>query len=84
LIENYLGSGFEVFDNAVRLAIEAGQIRALRVDQVTSVVTSAAVLTFSLGAVSERIHGVDVRSEAYVQSFSDTLIQILFDGLKPR
>lgn len=85
LIDQYVGPGFEAFDKAVRLAIEAGVIRDLPVSEVTGIITSATSLTFSISAVTSRIYGADVSSDSYVQSFSDSMILILFEGLqKPR
>jgi TetR/AcrR family transcriptional regulator len=82
LVDNFVGPGFEAFDRAVRLAIEANDIRDLPVSEVTSIITSAASLTFSIGAVTNQIYGIDVCSERFVQSFSDSMILVLFEGLR--
>lgn len=82
LIERYVGAGFEAFDRAVKLAIEAGVIRDLPVSEVTSILTSATALTLSIGAVTNKIYGVEFTSEKHIQSLSDSMILILFKGLE--
>jgi hypothetical protein len=43
LVDNFVGPGFEAFDRAVRLAIEADVILDLPVSEVTSIITSAGI-----------------------------------------
>ncbi len=82
LIDTYIGAGFDAFDRAVKLAVKAGVIRDLPVSEITSILTSATVLTHSIGAVTSKIYGVDFTSERSLQSFSDSIILILFKGLE--
>lgn len=81
LVDNYFAPGFGVFDEAVREAIAAKAIPDLPVHDVTNAITSAASLTFGLRAMVEGIYGIEVRDAAHIRSFSDSVIQILFDGL---
>jgi len=81
LVENFLAAGFGVFDDAVREAMDAGVIRRAPVHDVTNAVTSAASLSFALHAIVNDMYGVDLGEAAAVRSFSDTLIDILFNGL---
>ena len=84
LVDNYVAAGFDAFNQAVKLAIEDGSIRPLPVVDITGIITSATVLTFSIGAVINRIYGIEIGSERYVQSLSDSMIDILFQGLQLR
>jgi TetR/AcrR family transcriptional regulator len=84
LVDNYVAAGFDAFNQAVKLAIEDGSIRPLPVVDITGIITSATVLTFSIGAVINRIYGIEIGSERYVQSLSDSMIEILFQGLQLR
>ncbi|QCI66602.1 TetR/AcrR family transcriptional regulator [Phreatobacter stygius] len=84
LARNYITSGFQVFDETVREAIEAGAIRDMPVHDVTNAVTSAASLTLSLGSLIEELYGIDMAEPDRVSSFSDSVIRILFDGLLAR
>jgi TetR/AcrR family transcriptional regulator len=81
LVDNFLAPGFGAFDDAVREAMEAGAIRKAPVHDVTNAVTSAASLSFALHAIVKDMYGVDLGKKYAVRSFSDTLIDILFDGL---
>jgi TetR/AcrR family transcriptional regulator len=82
LLDNYVAAGFDAFNQAVKLAIEDGSIHPLPVADITSIITSATVLTFSIGAVINRIYGIEIGSERYVRSLSDSMIEILFRGLQ--
>jgi AcrR family transcriptional regulator len=81
LVDNFLSPGFGVFDQAVREAMDAGAIRRAPVHDITNAVTSAASLSFALHAIVKDMYGVDLGQEKAINSFSDTLIDILFDGL---
>lgn len=81
LVRNYVTVGFAVFDDAVRDAIKAGAIANMPVHDVTNAVTSAASLTFGLGAMIQELYGLEMSEAKHTESFSDTVIKILFDGL---
>lgn len=81
LVETYIAPGFGVFDAAVREAMDAGAIARAPVHDVTNAVTSAASLSFALTAIVKDMYGVDLGDRDKVRSFSDTLIDILFNGL---
>ena len=84
LVDHYYSPGFGVFDQAVREAIAAKVIPDLPVHDVTNTITSAASLTFGLTAMVEKIYGIDVRDPDRIRSFTDTVIQIVFNGLLTR
>jgi AcrR family transcriptional regulator len=84
LVENYFAAGFGVFDEAVREAIDAGDIPNMPIHDVTNAITSAASLTFGLTAMIEQIYSFSPRSSERVHSFSENLIGILFAGLLAR
>lgn len=84
LVDRYMRAGYAVFDRAVEDAIAAKAIKAMPVADVTNVLTSAASLAFSLGAVIEKVHGHDMRDPDRLRSFTDTILHILFEGLEPR
>lgn len=84
LVQRYLRAGYRAFDDAVRDAMEAGVIRPMPVHDVSNVLTSAASLAFSLGAVINQIYGVEMRDPERLRSFTDSLLSILFDGLATR
>lgn len=81
LVDNFLSPGFGAFDEAVREAMDAGAIRRAPVHDITNAVTSAASLSFALHAIVKDMYGVDLDQEQAVNSFSDTLLDILFGGL---
>ncbi|MBL8571151.1 MAG: TetR/AcrR family transcriptional regulator [Phreatobacter sp.] len=81
LIDNFLAPGFGVFDQAVREAMDSGAMRRAPVHDITNAVTSAASLSFALHTIVKDMYGVDLGQQRAVASFSDTLIDILFDGL---
>lgn len=82
LLDNYVSAGFDAFNQAVKLAIREGLIRPLPVAEITSIITSATVLTFSIAPVINRIYGVETGSKRYLRSLSDSMIVILFQGLQ--
>lgn len=81
LIDNFLSPGFGVFDQAVREAMDSGAMRRAPVHDITNAVTSAASLSFALHTIVKDMYGVDLGQQKAVTSFSDTLIEILFNGL---
>lgn len=81
LIDNFLSPGFGVFDQAVREAMDSGAMRRAPVHDITNAVTSAASLSFALHTIVKDMYGVDLGQQKAVTSFSDTLIDILFNGL---
>lgn len=81
LVDSFYAPGFRVFDDAVREAIDDGAIADLPVHDVTNAITSAASLTFGLRAMVERIYGIDMNEPERVQSFADTLVELIFQGL---
>ncbi|GGC74504.1 TetR/AcrR family transcriptional regulator [Chelatococcus reniformis] len=83
LMERFVGPGFAAFDEAVRDALAAGLIRPLPAHDITNIVTSAASLTLSIGAVTQWVYGIDVADEAHVRSLSDSIATILLNGLLP-
>ncbi len=84
LVERYMRAGYLVFDRAVEDAISAKAIKAMPVADVTNVITSAATLAFSLGAVIDNVYGHDMRDPERLRTFTDTILHILFKGLEPR
>ena len=81
LVRNYVNAGFSVFDQAVRDAINVGAIPDMPVHDVTNAITSAASLTFGLGAMIQELYGLEMSETKRVVSFSNSVIKILFDGL---
>ena len=84
LVERYMRAGYAVFDRAIEDAIASGALRPMPVHDVTNVVTSAASLTLSLGAVITRLYGHETRDPDRMLSFIDSLLHILFEGLRSR
>jgi hypothetical protein len=84
LINEFVGPGFRVFDDAIREAQKRGLIRDLPIHDLTNIVTSTVSLTFSLGPIVQRLYDVDMGSEAYLSSLSSSIVDVLFVGLKTR
>lgn len=80
LVETYIGSGYKLFDDAIRDAIAEGAIPAFPVSEMTNTVTAVSLL-FGLQAMIGEIYGDDLSEEASVESFSATLQHVLFRGL---
>ena len=75
LVKTYIGSGYKLFDDAIKDAIEEGAIPAFPVSDITNIVTAVSLL-FGLQAMIG-----DLGGEASVESFSTTLQHVLFRGL---
>lgn len=84
LVETYLAPGFQVFDQALREAMDAGAIPRRPIHDVTNAITSAASLSFALHAIVEDMYAVDLTAPDRVRSFADTVVDILFNGLLAR
>lgn len=80
MVKNYYAAGYGVFDQAIADAIEEGSIVDLPVVEITNVITSVSLL-FSLQAMIKEIYGIDFGDDEVVESFSDTLVRVLFHGL---
>lgn len=83
LMEHYVRRGIAAFDDAIAAAMAQGLIRTLPASQTSSIITSAATMTFSIGAVSTAMYGYDPDDREQVRIYSDTLIAVLFAGLLP-
>lgn len=80
LVKTYMGSGYQLFDDAIREAIEEGTIAAFPVSELTNIFTAVSLL-FGLQAMISEMYGDDLSDEASVNSFNTTLQHVLFRGL---
>lgn len=81
MMEEYVRPGIDAFDEAITGAMAQGLIRTLPASQTSSIITSAATMTFSIGAVSTAMYGYDPADPEQMRIYSDTLIAVLFGGL---
>lgn len=82
LVDEFIGPGYSVFDEAIREAQRLGLIREMPLHELSNIVTSTVSLTFSLAPVMRRHYGVDIEPRAYLDSLSSSIITVLFDGLR--
>ena len=84
LVREYVGPGFEVFDQALRDARDKGLIRDLPIHDLTNIVTSTVSLTFSLGPIIRKRYGIDPQDTENIDSLCAAIVTVLFEGLLPR
>ncbi|MGV2979048.1 TetR/AcrR family transcriptional regulator [Camelimonas sp. ID_303_24] len=84
LMEKFVQPGIFAFDEAIADAMAQGLIRPLPPHQTSSIITSAASMTFSIGAVTLAMHGRDPYAPDQIASYGDTIVSLLFDGLLTR
>jgi len=84
LMEKFVQPGIAAFDAAIADAMAQGLIRRLPPHQTSSIITSAASMTFSIGAVTMAMHGEDPHMPNQVAIYSDTIVSMLFEGLLAR
>ncbi len=80
LVENYYAAGYKIFDDAIAAAIEEKSIENFKVPEVTNVITATSLL-FGLQAIVKEIYNIDFADDDVVESFANTLVHILFNGL---
>lgn len=82
LAKRYMSVGYRMFDNAVTDAIEAKLLRPLPVVNITNIIVSACTMTSSLNFLIEEVYDVDANAAAFRESFSDSVVEIMFQGLQ--
>ncbi|MGF6597757.1 TetR/AcrR family transcriptional regulator [Paraburkholderia sp. GAS448] len=82
LAKIYMSQGYQVFNDAIEEAMQAGLVRRLPVHEVTNIIVGACALTFSIGALLQAVYGSAVDDPASVASMADTLVTVLFRGLE--
>ncbi|MFU8866076.1 MAG: TetR/AcrR family transcriptional regulator [Rhodobacterales bacterium] len=80
LVKTYVRKGYKLFDDTIREAMEEGAIPSLPVSDMTNTITAISLL-FGLQAMVDEIYGGRLNDEASLESFSNTLLHILFKGL---
>lgn len=81
LMETFIRPGVAAFDDAIADAMAQGLVRPLPPHQTSNIITSAASMTFTVGAVTRTIHGNDPCDPEQVRIYSDAILSVLFDGL---
>lgn len=84
LMETFVQPGIAAFDEAIADAMAQGLIRPLPPHQTSSIITSAASMTFSIGAVTLAMHGRDPYAPDQIASYGDAIISLVFEGLLTR
>jgi len=82
LAKTYMSQGYQVFNDAIEEAMQAGLVRRLPVHEITNIIVGACALTFSIGALLQAVYGSAVDDPASVASMTDTLVTVLFRGLE--
>ncbi len=79
--KTYLLPGFEEFDSAVAIGIEAGLIKDLPIYTITQTMIAASSMTYCVGPLVKEIHCVDLRDKERIDELSDTILDIIFHGI---
>ena len=82
LAQRYMTSGYRIFDQAIKEAIDAGLIRPIPLPIVTNIVVSACTMTFSHNVLIDEVYSVDINQSDFLTAFSNAVIDILFKGLE--
>lgn len=83
LMQRYVGQTYRAFDSVIEEAIALGQIKALPVADVTTLILTAGSMPFVADAWTEVLYGFSQTSETHTESYIDTVIDIIFSGLAP-
>lgn len=83
LMQRYVGQTYRAFDSVIEEAIALGQIKALPVADVTTLILTAGSMPFVADAWTEVLYGFSQTSESHTESYIDTVIDIIFSGLAP-
>lgn len=84
IADRHMAAGYRMFDKAVTEAIEAKLIKPLSTVAITNIIVSACTMSSSLNCLVDTVYDTDTSTPAFLQSFSDALIEILFRGLELR
>jgi AcrR family transcriptional regulator len=82
LIDEFIRPGFKVFDDAIEEARQRSDIREISTHYLSNIVTSTVTLSFSLGPVMQKVYGLDVHSEEYLDALTSAITGVIFDGLR--
>lgn len=80
LADRYMGPGYRAFNEAIDEATRDGSVRAIETRDVTNIIVGAATLSLSLAPLLDHVYGGDAPTS---ESLSDTLVDVLFNGLRP-
>lgn len=81
LVEEYVLTAFRAFESAITDAIAVGAIRKIPVRDLTNIIVAVG-MPLSLGALLQRIYGINILDKAHVDSLTDSIITVLFQGLE--
>ena len=82
LVRRYIRRAFTEFDAAIQEGIASGEIKPLPVYALANTIISASSLTFCLGAMVKQVHGVDLKRQERIDEVADTIVGVLFEGLR--
>ena len=82
LATRYMRQGYELFNETIQEGIDAGLLRPLDPKEVTNVLVGAAALTINLGSLLAEVYDEPGRESIDAERLSDTLINLLFEGLQ--
>ena len=81
LVSRYIGRAFREFDIAIHEAVETGKMKRLPDFAVANTIVSASAFTFCLAALVKLVYQTDITDEDRIHEMSNTIVEILFDGL---
>jgi AcrR family transcriptional regulator len=84
LVKQYMADGYSYFEAALADAVEAKLIRPLPIEHLAHLIVAACTLTHSHWALVREVHEIDVQNEDFIVTFSDTVVDVLFNGLETR
>lgn len=79
LADRYMGPGYRAFNEAIEQAIQDGSLRHTQIRDVTNIIVGAATLSLSLAPLLEHVYEGDAPTS---ESLADTLVDVLFNGLR--
>ena len=83
LMKRYVGQTYRAFDRVIEESISLGQIKALPVADVTTLILTAGSMPFVADAWTDILYGFSQTSETQMTSYIDTVMDVVFAGLVP-
>lgn len=80
-VNEFVREGMAVFDDAIRAAIDAGQVRDLGVPELVMTILTSSAYVFTQSAMIREVFGIDLDEPASLARMVDTVTSMIFDGI---
>jgi len=80
-VDTYVREGFAAFGDALRAAIDHGQVRNVGVPELVMAIVTSSAYVFTQTAMIQEVFGIDLDDPAALDRMVDVVVSMIFDGI---